>query len=325
MYLGFTGKSTGITSKIINFLNVSRKATFLSIDVLGTLLMGIGGAWLTSKGIDQYDIYFESNWSACKDLVKSPVLYILIGIFLYAFAKIYQWLDNNNLYNINSSINSENKKLESQMRGVTEDKEILNKKLELAYRELVITWLSTSMQVLGILHSNIRATVYYFKDGAFHYVGRHSKNPMIAQVSTNKVVLNGGVLSQAWINGSYEDLEDCPLYTHNKEEYFLYQLQQYGFDKEKVQQLTMKPCQYYAKTIIENCEPIGIIIFESDSRFLTSSRVNKIGRHCVSHESNLIGYIKKMRDQDTSTSQKLIANIEADFLRDLDKEGKDNE
>lgn len=319
MYLGFTGKSTGITNKIINVLNVSRKATFFSIDVLGTLLIGIGGAWLTSKGIDQYEIYWGVSWVDFKELLKSPILYIVIGFLLYGLAKKCQWEDNNNLYNINALVTKSNKELESQMRGITEDKEELSKKLELAYRELVITWLSTSMQALGVLNANVRATVYYFQEGTFHYVGRYSKNPMIAKVSTNKVVLNGGVLSKAWVNGIYEDLNDCPLYTANELEYFLYQLEKYGFNESKVRQLTMKPCQYYAKTIIENCEPIGIIVFECDERILNSNRVNKIGKHCTSHESNLISYIKKVREQNTSVKQP-TANIEADFLQGFDRE-----
>lgn len=322
MYLGFTGKSTGITSKIINFLNVSRKATFFSIDVLGTLFMGVGAAWLTSKGIDQYDFYWEISWNNLKEFFKSPLLYMMIGFILYVYAKKCQWEDNNNLYKANKLVGANNSELESQMRGVTEDKEVLKKKLELAYRELVITWLSTSMNGLGVLNANVRATVYYFHDGAFHYVGRYSKNPMIAKVSTNKVVLNGGVLSKAWIHGVYEDLNDCPEYEYNKNEYFSYQLEKYGFDEDKVRQLTMKPCQYYAKTIIENCEPIGIIIFECDSKILNSSRVKKIGQHCMSHESNLISYIKKIREQNSTDQKKPKANIEAEFLQGFDKEGE---
>lgn len=319
MYWGFTGNTAGIRNRISTFLETSRKALYLILDVIGTLCLGIGAAWQTSKGTEYYAAYWDPTWAEFVIFFKSPIFLILLGIIFYCIAKYFNWKDNNNLFTNNEVLKASEASLQSQMRLVTEDKEIIRNKLELAYRELVITWLSTSMQTLGILTPNIRATVYYFKNGAFHYVGRHSKNPMIAKVTTNKVILNGGVLSKAWTKGDYEDLEECPIYIEDENKYFLYQSQKYGFSEEKVKQLTMKPCQYYAKTITDSFEPIGIIIFECDIRFLNSARVRKIGQHCTSHESNLISYIKKVREQDIRASQPPIEDIEADFLKGLNR------
>lgn len=318
MYWGFTGKSLGIIDKIVTFLKALRKAFYLILDFIGAALVGIGAAWLTSKGIDQYLCYWDPTYLGIKAFLKSPIFFIVLGLILYATAKYFELHDKETLLKNNNKLNTQNKTLEQQMRGITEDKEILGKKLELAYRELVVTWLSTSMQSLGILTPNMRATVYYFKDGAFHYVGRHSKNPMIAKVSTNKVILNGGVLSQAWSNGTFEDLNDCPIYNLGESEYLQYQNEKYGFDEDKVRQLTMKPCQYYAKTITDSFEPVGIIVFECNEKFLNSTRVRKIGSHCTGHESNLIGYIKKVRDQDVRVSQQPLDDVENDFLSGLE-------
>ena len=147
-----------------------RKAFYLILDFIGAALVGIGVAWLTSKGIDQYLFYWDPTYLGIKAFLKSPIFFIVLGLILYATAKYFELHDKETLLKNNNKLNTQNKTLEQQMRGITEDKEILSKKLELAYRELVVSWLSTSMQSLGILTPNMRVTVYYFKDGAFHYV-----------------------------------------------------------------------------------------------------------------------------------------------------------
>lgn len=333
MLWGFTGKSIGIAEKISNFLNISKKAFYLTVDVIATFFIGIGGAWLTSKGIDQYSMYFDPSLKSVKIFFLSPIFLIGLGIILYMFAKVFNWIDNNNLLtnNINlirekEELKKEKTDLEQQMRGATEDNSILKKKLEFSYRELVKTWLSTSMQKLGIEKHHTRATVYYFNNNAFYYVGRYSSNSLIANVTTNKVILNGGVLSNAWERKTYMDLDHCPIYDHGDPyEYIEYQSRTYGFSEEKVKNLTMKPCQYYAKTIVNRCDAIGVIVFECNERFLTESRIRTIEKHCTQHESNLISYIQNFKEYGFITSQDPTnesQNVEAEFFGEL--EGKLN-
>ncbi|MDA1253513.1 MAG: hypothetical protein O2928_03370 [Proteobacteria bacterium] len=320
MYFGFTGKSLGIIDNVVAFLKISRKALYLILDVIGTAFIGIGAAWLTSKGVDQYSIYWDFSLIGIKAFVLSPVFLILIGLILYSIAKSFQWIDNNQLFVENNGLKDKSNSLEQQMRGITEDKEILNKKLELAYRELVITWISTTMKKLNINDSDTRATVYYFKENQFYYVGRYSTNPQIGKANTNRVILNGGVISKAWTNGEHIDLNDCPVFEDDQEAYYAYQNYNYGFSREKVTTLGMKPCQYYAKRIDNRLEPIGIIVFECNVRKFNDNRVRSIGRHCTEYESNLIGYIEKVCEKESSKSSKDFGDVEKEFLDSLEGE-----
>ncbi|WP_333661328.1 hypothetical protein [Acinetobacter sp.] len=320
MYFGFTGKSLGIIDKVVAFLKISRKALYLILDVIGTAFIGIGAAWLTSKGVDQYSTYWDFSWIGMKTFILSPIFLILIGLILYAIAKSFQWIDNNQLFVENNNLNNKNNSLEQQMRGITEDKEILNKKLELAYRELVITWLSTTMKKLNINDSDTRATVYYCKDNQFYYVGRYSTNPQIGKANTNRVILNGGVISKAWTNREHIDLVGCPVFEQDQEAYYDYQNHNYGFSREKITTLGMKPCQYYAKRIDNRLEPIGIIVFECNRRNFNDNRVRTISKHCTEYESNLIGYIEKVREKESSKSSKDFGDVEKEFLDSFEEE-----
>jgi len=88
----------------------------------------------------------------------------------------------------------------------------------------------------------------------------------------------------------------------------------------------MKPCQYYAKTIVNRFDAIGVIVFECNERFLTENRIRTIERHCTQHESNLISYIQNFKEYGFITSQDSTTksqNVEAEFLGEL--EGKLNE
>lgn len=268
MFSCFKKKLLAAAKRISNFLKISKKFLYITLDIVATSFIGIGGAWLTSKGIDYYSIYLEFTLSGLKDFILSPIVLIVFGLVLYSFSKIIdvQYTDEISEKNIalearNITLEGINKNLEKQMRGITEDNSILKKKVEIYISELVKTWLSSSLHNLGINKSHIRATVYYHKDGAFHYVGRFSSNSIIAEVRTNKVILNGGVLSKAWELSTYMDLHDCPIYETSRDDYVKYQSEKYGFTEEKVNNLTMKPCQYYARTITYGVVAIGVILF----------------------------------------------------------------
>jgi hypothetical protein len=313
--------------KISKILNISKKVLYLTLDVIATLLIGVGGAWLTSKGVDYYSIYFELSFKAFKDFLISPAFLIILGWVLYSISKLIGLEYTKNTLQKYKNIKDKNENLEKQMRSITEDNTMLKKKLEMSYSELVKAWLSTSLQTLGIKKPHIRATVYYYKNDVFYYVGRYSNNSIIANVSTNKVILNGGVLSKAWELTSYMDLHDCPTYDGDShDEYIKYQTEKYGFSEEKVNKLTMKPCQYYARTITYRYNAIGVIVFESSKRVLTDSKVKAIERHCIHNESNLINYIEKIREYSGIVSEELANSsndVEKQFIGEL--EGKLNE
>ncbi|MBU3848192.1 MAG: hypothetical protein H9855_14725 [Candidatus Acinetobacter avistercoris] len=328
MFSWVKNKLLALVGKISNILNLSKKVIYLTLDVIATFLIGIGAAWLTSKGIDYYSIYFELSFGALKDFLISPAFLIILGGILYAISKIIGLEYTKKTLEDYNKIKIKNENLEKQMRSITEDNSILKKKLEISYSELVKAWLSTSLQSLGIKKPHIRATVYYYKNNVFYYVGRYSNNSIIANVSTNKVVLNGGVLSKAWELTSYMDLHDCPVYDEDShDEYIKYQIDTYDFSEEKVNKLTMKPCQYYAKTITYRYNAIGVIVFESAKRTLTDSKVKAIEKHCIHNESNLINYIEKIKEYSVMVSQQSSNNsdedVEKQFIGEL--EGKLNE
>lgn len=315
-------KLSALIIQISNIFNVSKKYLYITLDVIATGLIGIGAAWLTSKGIDHYTIYFQFSVSAFKDFFSSPVFFIFLGLWLYATSKAIGLDYTNEILEKNKRIEDRNEILETKMRSVTEDNSIIKKKLEISYSELVKAWLSTSLQSLGIKKSHIRATVYYYKDNYFYYVGRYSSNSIIANVSTNKVLLNGGVLSKAWELTSYNDLHDCPIYDiDSHDNYIKYQKEIYGFSEEKVNKLTMKPCQYYARTITYKYNAIGVIVFESAKRTLNESKVKAIEKHCIHNESNLINYIENIKEYSVMVSQQASISsnedVEKQFMDDL--------
>ena len=78
MYLGFTGKRTGLTNVIASYLKNLSKGFYLGLDVIGTAILGIASAWTTSKGLEQYEIYFEWSWKSFFELLTTPIFYVFI-------------------------------------------------------------------------------------------------------------------------------------------------------------------------------------------------------------------------------------------------------
>lgn len=65
-------------------------------------------------------------------------------------------------------------------------------------------------------------------------------------------------------------------------------------------------------------EPIGVIVFESNVKNkFTERQIKRIETYCAEHESNLVSYIRYIRDNDHASSDSISANgaAEMEFLR----------
>lgn len=325
MYLGFTGKKIGLLPRLIAILDGFGKGFYLALDVIATAILGISAAWTTSKGLEQYEIYFELSLSALLELFKTPITYVFISMVIYIISKGYQWLDNQKLLSHNDNLGVSNYELESRLKNAFEDINEFRSKIKSLYRELIRTWLRSSLKALNLFEPSCRVTLYYFKKNYFYYVGRYSVNPENSRENTLRFELNGGVISQAWRKQIHKDVV-CPEYDENNSEpYFSYVMQTYNFSQEKVQSLGMKSCQYYARRIDDTSEPIGVIVFESSFKNkFTERQIKRIESYCAEHESNLVSYIRYIRENDhaSSTSIREEGIAEMEFLREF-QGGKD--
>lgn len=324
MYLGFTGKPTGLSLKIRAILDGFGKGFYLALDVIATAILGIAAAWTTSKGLEQYEIYFEFSFLALLEIFKTPITYVFISLVIYIISKGYQWLDNQKLLNDNKELISSNYELENRLRNASEDIDEFKSKIKSLYKELIRTWLRSSLKALNLFEPCCRVTLYYFKKNNFYYVGRYSVNPENSKENTLKFELNGGVISQAWRKQIHKDVI-CPEFDEsNSEPYISYVTSTYDFTREKVQSLGMKSCQYYARRIDDTSEPIGVIVFESSKKNkFTERQIKRVESYCAEHESNLVSYIRYIRDNDHASSNSISKEgvAEMEFLSQF-MEGK---
>lgn len=320
MYLGFTGKRTGLLSKITTILDGFGKGFYLALDVVATAILGISAAWTTSKGLEQYEIYFEFSLSGLFEFFKTPITYVFFSLIIYIISKGYQWSDNQNLLKENKVLEIENNQLKNKFKSTSEDVNELKTKIQSLYKELIKTWLRSSLKPLGLFEPCTRVTLYYFKKNYFYYVGRYAIDPENSKENTLRFELNGGVISQAWRKQTHKEL-GCPEYKADDPfSYIDYVKNTYGFTEEKINSLGMKSCRYYARRIDDTSEPIGVIVFESTSAIkITDKQIKKIESYCAEHESNLVSYIRYIRenDQASSSSIKEEGYAEMEFLRDF--------
>lgn len=327
MYLGFTGKKTGLLPRLITILDGFGKGFYLALDVIATAILGISAAWTTSKGLEQYEIYFEISLFALVELFKTPITYVFISLVIYIISKGYQWLDNQQLLVANKDLGTENYEIKNRLKSTSEDVDEFKSKIKFLYKELIRTWLKSSLKALNLFEPCCRVTLYYFKKNYFYYVGRYSVDPENSRENTLRFELNGGVISQAWRKQVHKDVV-CPEYNEgDPEPYFSYVMQTYSFSEQKVSSLGMKSCQYYARRIDDTSEPIGVIVFESSSKNkFTERQIKRIESYCAEHESNLVSYIRYIRENDhaSSTSIREEGIAEMEFLRDFqrDKDAK---
>lgn len=325
MYLGFTGKPTGLLLKTKAFLDGFGKGFYLALDVIATAILGIAAAWTTSKGLEQYEIYFEFSFLALVEIFKTPITYVFISLIIYIISKGYQWLDNQKLLSNNKILRASNYELETRLKNASEDISEFRSKIKSLYKELIRTWLKSSLKALNLCEPSCRVTLYYFKKKYFFYVGRYSVDPENSRENTLRFELNGGVISQAWRKQIHKDVV-CPEYNEiDPEPYFSHVMQTYDFSEKKVKSLGMKSCQYYARRIDDTSEAIGVIVFESSLKNkFTERQIKRMESYCAEHESNLVSYIRYIRENDhaSSSSIKEEGIAEMEFLRDF-KGGKD--
>jgi hypothetical protein len=142
-------------------------------------------------------------------------------------------------------------------------------------------------------------------------LARYSINPQYTKIHRQKFPLNQGVIDKAWQHGCHVD-KDCPKAEQNKE-YVDYLIQTYGYEKEKINNLTMKSCRYIALAIVDADVHIGVIVFEStDPNFLTHiDTENNIKEHCKKYQAQLCKFVRDGLELDRETKIKRSKNTES--------------
>lgn len=161
----------------------------------------------------------------------------------------------------------ENEKLsdaESALNFSQEEVQEATSKLIEKHTELVTTFLKGAFRQLN-MDTYARVSLYYEHDEEFYILARYSANPNYSKIHRQKFPLNQGVISMAWQHNSHEESE-CPSAAEDFEQYKRYMNVTYQYDDDKISNLAMNSCRYYAKAVIDADVHIGVLVFECSGR-----------------------------------------------------------
>lgn len=218
---------------------------------------------------------------------------VILSLALIAFGRTHKGKDFNNLL-------LEKQKFEGSdkiARTLSEE----NVKAKQDYSDLhsrfLKNWLKASLYALKIDTPSHRVTIYaYTNENNFLYLSRYSQNTSYTALHSISFPINQGVISEAWRVGKHVDIDNCPTFHSDPEEYIAYIQKNYGYTSEKINSLTMKSCQYVATTVNDEQGPIAVIVFENDGRTdqrITSQKVTQIMSYCETHNPQLVSYIRE--------------------------------
>lgn len=189
-------------------------------------------------------------------------------------------------------LSSKNKELDSKNKELLEKIEMINGDFRLLNKQSLENHLKVINDEIGF-DSVHRISVYFEYSGLFLILGRFSSNPQLAVTRTIQFPLDKGALSKSWEQEYYEDF-NCPEFSvkpnAKNNPYYTYQNKHYGFDKEKVDKMNMKSCNYIGFRINDNGMPVGVILFESSKNSLKAKKA-KISETCKNYNDVLVRLI----------------------------------
>lgn len=269
------------------------KGLFILFAAIGTILLTIGGAYAGSFKFSDKWKNTTGFWDCTSLIVFNPVSALVIGGTLLLLGAIGTFKDQDAQKKRMKQLESENVELEntrSALNSAQEELQDSKSRILDLHGELVKTWLKGMSKYLD-LDSNARVTIYYEHDEEFYLLERNSKNPKYAKIHRQKFPLNQGVISKAWEHETHIE-KDCPS-SIDLDKYISYLQKEYGYEKEKIESLTMKSCRYYAKAIIEADVHVGVIVFEStDEAFLDNDKGSQIEDYCRDHQGQLAKFVR---------------------------------
>ncbi|MFQ2660905.1 hypothetical protein ACK3ZC_17360 [Aeromonas caviae] len=288
---GFTGDSDSLT-KLSTSLG---QWWYIFAAGLGSAIVSIASSFVSSYSTSSNFSGISGLISFITFLLACPFTWLLIGAALIIYGGKGTYNDQFNLNNENKRLSKENNEvtlLNEKINSISEDSTLLQNELSELQVKLVTTWLKGCSRQLN-LNTNCRTTIYYYVEQHFYVLARHSQNPKLEEIHTQKFSRNHGVISKAWEHKSCIDIEDIPVYSEKPDEYIEYMVKQYGYSEERTKKLTMKSCQYIAFSIVEADKHIGVIVFESDrAKNWNSQKVTQIKKYCEEYQGYLVDFIR---------------------------------
>jgi hypothetical protein len=299
------------------------KALFIISSTMGTVLLTIGGAYAGSFDFDAKWTATTNFWDGMSLIILNPVTALISGVATLFFGAIGTYKDQNRQKLRMFELDQENQNLKETKSALNSTQEELQESKSRILRlhgELVKTWLKGLSKFLE-LDSKSRVTVYYEHDEEFYLLKRHSKNPKYSKVHQQKFPLNQGVISKAWEHGEHKE-DKCPV-SSSYEKYKAYMNKTYGYDKTKIDSLTMKSCRYYAKAIIDADIHVGVILYEStnETTFMDDLE-SKFDSYCQDHQGQLSKFVRDSLNFDREVNIKRQGkniSVEDDFLELMKK------
>lgn len=261
-----------------------------------TVLCIISAAFITYK-IDESYITFHPIKSHIFNLILSKNIFLLP---ILCFLLIVSSIASNLSSRTRQKIENENSILKYDKENLNQSLYEIQSKNNQLHKELVETWLHTVFTQLCLCNSE-RVTIYFEYNDDFYLLGRYSIDPEYCKMhNRNKFPKDSGAIAKTWRNGQLVDVENCPSIEDDKEKYFEYQFDNYGYTQEKLNNISMRSCAFVGFSISDAGKYIGVILFES---------VN----HCIVNKNKSDDIIDLCRNNQSLMSKFIRDAIEKDF------------
>jgi hypothetical protein len=317
---GFSGESKAI-QKVSQEL---QNGFYLFSAILGTTFLSVGSGYVGA-------LKFTEEFSKQVCLYDKILLIVFNSYSAFIVGVSFLWIgsfgayhDNLNLVKMNEELTKKGNEyddLRNLHDAAIEDVISLRSDIQRLHSNLVETWMKGVFKELD-LTSRCRMTAYFENNRDFILLARYSTNPEYKLVHTQKFPLNQGVISKAWQHGEHID-KDSPCFDDNREEYYQYMIKTYGYDKARLDKLTMRSCGYFAKAIIDADITVGVILIEADVHgLLDEERIIKARQFFDMYQSYMSGFVReaKLYDQSIGT-QKYISNVDEEMILAVERGG----
>ena len=293
---GFSGRSAFFekTGKRIG------QGIYIFLSIVGTIMLTLGSSSLP------YDIRGGfSQISGSQDFF----FWLINPVFMTLYGGGLMFLGGKGIYDDTAFIDNDREELRrenaqtGQLRAkygsVIEDCISLKWEIKKVHQRLVETWLKGLFKEFD-LDTHCRISVYYAYAGQFNLLARFSKNPVYSGVRTQKFPINKGVISKAWQHSEYVE-NKSPEYEEDEAAYASFMGKHYGYDEDRIQNLTMKSCFLFGKAIADADKNVGVILFESDKRGkFSEGLLDDIRRRCDEFQSYMAEFVRDAINYDST-------------------------
>jgi len=317
-WFGFTGKAKVFQSAGV-FVD---KAFYSLLTSIGTVLLTIGGAFVSSYCHSEAINLVTGIPSAISYALSNPYFAFIAGVPALIFGGLGIYQDQSRLEADNTALKEDNKsviELRESLNSSQEDCQILRSEIYRVHQKLVETWLKGIFKQIEF-DTYSRVSVYYENREDFYLLARYSLNPKLAKKHNLKFELDQGVISKAWQHGEHIEKES-PEYKNDPSSYFNFMIERYSYSQDELSAINMKSCRYFALSITEAGENIGVILFESENaEAFNDSAVQQIRNYCDDYQSHLCSFVKDGILHDKSVTTQKTPSTEdgdADILRTL--------